>query len=68
MSVFEPKYSSPITIRLGANSYILADGLNKEDTSLDSKAAIFMGIHYGMNIINDENKTYNYGTQRRIEK
>lgn len=68
MSVFEPKSQSPIIIRLGAKNYVLANQMNKDDACIDEKAIVFLGVHYGMDIIADDGKKYKYATQRRIEK
>ncbi|MDE6292046.1 MAG: hypothetical protein K2L98_00020 [Bacilli bacterium] len=68
MSVFEPKIESPIIIRLGAKNYVLADERNQSDACIDEKEIVFLGVHYGMEIIADDGKKYKYATQRRIEK
>ncbi len=68
MSVFEPKFQNPVFIRLGANSYVIADKRNPEDTLIDEKGIIFMGVHYGLDIITDEGKNIHYASQRRINK
>lgn len=68
MGVFKPKRNRPITIRLGATSYVLADARNPEDHTIDNKGIIFLDSHYGMDIIGDEGKKYRYGTQRKIDK
>lgn len=68
MSVFEPKFQNPLTIRLGANSYVLADEKNPKDALIDEKGIIFLGTHYGLDIISDDGKKLHYASQRRIEK
>lgn len=68
MSVFEPKFQNPITIRLGEKSYIVADERNPQDTSIEEKKSIFLGVHYGLVIITDEGQKIKYATQRRIDE
>ncbi len=68
MSVFEPKIKNPITIRLGVKSYVLADQKNPEEACINEKGVIYMTAHYGLNLITDNGKKYQYATQRSIEK
>lgn len=68
MSVFEPKIQNPITIRLGTKSYVLADQRNQNDACINDKDVVFLNAHFGLNLITDNGKKYQYATQRNIVK